>query len=448
MNNPRRDLTEGSIARNIWHLALPMMAGNVLQNAFSIVDMKFVGKLGPSAIAAVSMSGLVMGILFVVIIGIYMGTVALVSRFVGAKEHEKAEEVAVQSLILGAFCYAIIAVIGYLLAESILRALGAGEDVIKQGVGYIRITFVGSFTMILGVVLGSVLRAAGDAITPLKILIVSTVVNVILDPLLIFGYWGFPQLGVAGSAMATVIARAVSAFVLLWLFLSGRAIVKLRISALRVDFSMMWRIVKLGIFASVQGIMRSVSGIVLMPVIARYGTFAIAASGIGMRLQMVVMMPAFGLAGAVSTLVGQNLGAGKPERAERSAWITAGIGAAVMALLGIMFIVFPRSVIGFFNDNPEVLKIGAEYMYILAGTFGFIGLSIILGRALSGAGDTVSPMVITAIGFVGLRITLALLLSSAFGLKGVWFGIAISTVIQGLMVVFWFNTGRWKLKQV
>jgi putative MATE family efflux protein len=248
--------------------------------------------------------------------------------------------------------------------------------------------------------------------------------------------------------MATVIARGAGVLIYLWIFLSGRAIVKLRMSTPIVDFSMMWRIARLGIFASLQAILRSVSGVVLMPIVARYGTFAIAASGIGMRLQMIVMMPAFGLAGAVSTLVGQNLGAAKPERAERSAWITAGIGAAIMTFFGAAYIAFARDVIAFFNDDPEVIRIGVEYMYIIAGTLGFIGLSIILGRALNGAGDTVSPMVITAIGFIGLRISLAFLFSSSFGLRGIWSGVAVSTIIQGLMVVFWFNTGRWKLKQV
>lgn len=447
MNN-RRDLTEGSIVRNIWHLALPLMIGNVLQNAFSIVDMKFVGKLGKSAIAAVSISGIAMGILFVVIIGIYMGTIALVARFIGAKKPEEAEKVAMQSLILGGFCYAIIALGGYPLATSILRLFGAGDDVLAQGVGYIRVTFLGSFAMILSVVLGSVLRAAGDAITPLKILVASTIVNVILDPLLIFGIWKFPEYGVVGSALATVIARGVGAIILLWIFLSKRSIVRLKIGDPVIDFAMMWRIIRLGIFASIQAIMRSVSGAVLMPIVAAYGTSAIAAFGISMRLQMVIMMPAFGLASAVSTLVGQNLGAEKPERAERTAWITVGVGAGIMTLMGIACIVFSNFVIGFFSDDISVIEVGSQYMQIAAGTFGFIGISIIVGRALNGAGDTISPMVTTAIGFIGLRISLAILLSKTIGLNGVWFGLAISTVIQGSMISLWFRTGRWKSKQV
>ncbi len=448
MNKPRRDLTEGSIVRNIWYLALPAMLGSILQNAFSIVDMKFVGKLGPSALAAVGMSGLVLGMLFVAILGIYMGTIALVARFIGAKNQTEAENVAMQSLFLGLFCYVAIAAIGYPTAPTILKMLGAGEDIIKEGVPYIRILFLGSIMMIVGVVLSSVLRAAGDAITPLIILAVSTALNIALDPVLIFGWWGFPALGVAGSAWATVIARSVGTLVLLWLFLRGRAVINLRVKNAKVDFPLIWRIIRIGIFASIQGIMRTTSGIFLMPIVNNYGTSAMAAYTLGMRLRMVVMMPGFGLGSAVSTLVGQNLGAGKPERAERTAWITAGIGAALMTFFGIIFIVFSKNIIGFFSTDPDVMKTCVSYMNIIACTFGFIGLGIIFSRAFSGAGDTISPLVITAIGFVGLRISLSILLSSLIGLKGVWYGVTISTVVQGLMAAFWFNTGRWKSKQI
>ena len=302
--------------------------------------------------------------------------------------------------------------------------------------------------MILSIILNSVLRAAGDTITPLKILTVSTLLNICLDPLLIFGVWIFPRLGVAGSALATVIARGVGATILLWLFLRGRAIIQLRITNARIDFFTMRRIIRIGVFASLQGILRNLSGLILMRLVAIYGTFAVAAYVIGMRLRMIVMMPGFGLATSASTLVGQNLGANKPERAARTAWMTVGFGAAVMTFFGIVYIIFSKSIIGVFNKDPEVIKNGVAYLYVIAGTLGFIGLSIILGRALSGAGDTISPMVITAIGLLVFRIGLALLFSWKLGLIGIWLGIAASNIMQGSMVSFWFSTGRWKLKQI
>ena len=448
MRKPTRDLTEGGILRNIWHISLPIVVGNMLQNTFNIVDMIFVGKLGPAAIAAVGMSGVIMGTLYVAIFGIYMGTTAMVARFIGAKEKTKAENVAMQSVILGLFCYVFILIAGYTLAGPMLKGLGASEEVLTHGVGYIRVMFIGSIMMILSFILGSALRAAGDALTPMVILAISTVLNICLDPLLIFGLWGLPELGVAGSAVATVIARAIGVFILLWLFLNDKAIIRLRIANAKIDLPLMGRIMRIGVFASIQGILRNVSGLILTRIVATYGTFAVAAYVIGMRLQFIVLMPGFGLATAVATLVGQNLGAKKPERAARTAWITVGIGAGIMAFMGLIYIIFARDIISIFNDHPEVLKTGVVYLRILASTFGIIAFGIILGRALNGAGDTVSPMIITAIGLLGFRIGLSLILTQSLGLMGIWIGIASSSVIQGLMVTAWFSMGRWKLKKV
>ena len=448
MRKPTRDLTEGGILRNIWHISLPIVVGNMLQNTFNIVDMIFVGKLGPAAIAAVGMSGVIMGTLYVAIFGIYMGTTAMVARFIGAKEKTKAENVAMQSVILGLFCYVFILIAGYTLAGPMLKGLGASEEVLTHGVGYIRVMFIGSIMMILSFILGSALRAAGDALTPMVILAISTVLNICLDPLLIFGLWGLPELGVAGSAVATVIARAIGVFILLWLFLNDKAIIRLRIANAKIDLPLMGRIMRIGVFASIQGILRNVSGLILTRIVATYGTFAVAAYVVGMRLQFIVLMPGFGLATAVATLVGQNLGAKKPERAARTVWITVGIGAGIMAFMGLIYIIFARDIISIFNDHPEVLKTGVVYLRILASTFGIIAFGIILGRALNGAGDTVSPMIITAIGLLGFRIGLSLILTQSLGLMGIWIGIASSSVIQGLMVTAWFSMGRWKLKKV
>jgi putative MATE family efflux protein len=448
MRKPTRDLTEGSILRNIWHISLPIIVGNMLQNTFNIVDMIFVGKLGPAAIAAVGMSGVIMGTLQVAIFGINMGTTAMVARFIGAKEKTRAENVAMQSVILGLFCYVVILIAGYTLADPMLKGLGASDKVLIHGIKYIRVMFIGSIMMILSFILGSALRAAGDALTPMVILAISTVLNIGLDPLLIFGLWKFPELGVAGSAVATVIARAIGVFILLWLFLNDKAVIRLRIANAKIDLPLMGRIMRIGVFASIQGVLRNVSGLILTRIVATYGTFAVAAYVVGMRLQFIVLMPGFGLATAVATLVGQNLGAEKPERAARTAWITVGIGAGIMAFMGLIYITFARSIISIFNDHPEVLKVGVVYLRILASTFGIMAFGIILGRALNGAGDTVSPMIITAVGLLGFRIGLSLILTQSLELMGIWIGIASSSIIQGLMVTAWFSTGRWKLKKV
>ncbi|MBD3184637.1 MATE family efflux transporter [Candidatus Poribacteria bacterium] len=442
------NLTEGSIISSIWRLSLPIMIGNILQNLFSIVDMIFVGKLGPSAVAAVGMSGVILGMLYVVIFGIYTGNIALVSRFFGANQKEEAEHVAVQSLYLGVFFYAIVALIGYPSAKPLLELLGASDAVVDHGVSYIRAMFLGSFTMILSIIMASMFRAAGDARTPLIALVISTLINIGLDPLLIFGIWVFPDLGVAGSAWATVIARGLGVLLYLYFFFTKETIIDLRFDGEKPNLSTMGRIMKIGVFSSLQGILRNLSGLVLTRVVAIYGTFAIAAYVVVMRLQFVVLMVGFGLGTAVSTLVGQNLGADKPDRAARTAWIITGIGAAIMVFMGIVYIIFARSIIPIFNDHPEVLRIGTVYLRIAAVAFGFIALAIILGRALNGAGDTLSPMIMTAIGLLAFRIGLSLLLAQRYELMGIWLGIAISSIIQGLMTAGWFSIGRWKHKKV
>lgn len=448
MRTPSRDLTEGSIVKNIWYLSLPMMIGNLLQDTFTIVDMIFVGKLGPSALAAVGMSGTIMGMLFTFIFGIYMGTIATVARFIGAKDTKSAENVAMQSLIMGVFCYAVLASLGYIFSPFMLKILGAAPEVVQQGVPYMRISFVGSITMILSVIFSAILNAAGDAILPMKIMAVATVLNIALDPIMIFGWLGFPKLGAAGSALATVTARGVGVIILLPIITSGKAIINLRFSNLKIDFPLMWRVVRVGVFSSIQSVIRNLSYLILTRIVAVYGTFAVAAYVIGMRLRMVVLMPGFGLGNAVSTLVGQNLGANKPERAERSAWITVGFAAGVMSFIGLIYIVFAKPITAAFNDHPEVLQMGVTQQYLNAWSFGFVGLAIVIGRAFNGAGDTISPMIMTAISLIIFQLGIAILLSKVMGVSGIWLGITAANIIQAAMMAAWFKTGRWKLKKI
>jgi putative MATE family efflux protein len=329
-----------------------------------------------------------------------------------------------------------------------LEILGAEKDVIMQGTAYMKISFLGSFTMILSVILSAVLNAAGDAVTPMKILAVSTVANIVLDPLMIYGLLGFPRLGVAGSALATVTARGIGVVLLLWIFLKGHSVIHLKFANVKIDLSIMKRIIRIGIFSSLQAIVRNSSALILTRIVAIYGTFAVAAYVICTRLRMIVLMPGFGLANAVSTLVGQNLGANKPERAERIAWITVGVASAIMTFIGIMYTVFARTSIAIFNAHPEVIEIGVYQQYITAGAFGVVGVSIVLGRAFNGAGDTLSPMIITSVTLLIFQIGLSLLLSWKLGLIGIWFGITASNIIQAVIMSLWFNTGRWKSKRV
>ncbi|HIE26405.1 TPA: MATE family efflux transporter, partial [Candidatus Poribacteria bacterium] len=376
-------------------------------------------------------------------------------------KHDAAEHVAMQSLILGIFCSVGLAVAGYPLAEPVIRLLGAKGNVIPLGTSYFRIMLLGSFTMFLSYTLSSALRGAGNAITPMIIFAFSTALNIILDPLLIFGLWIFPKLGVAGSALATIIARGLGLAVFLWGFFSGRFVLRLKLSDTKFDFDIMKRIIRIGTFGSIQAILRNISGLILMRIVAFYDKLqlsempaataempAVAAYTIGMRLRMIVMMPGFGVANAVAPLVGQNLGADKPKRAERSVWVGVAFGAGIMAFIGIIYIVFANLIMRAFSQNPEVINIGVVYVRIQAITYGFIGLSIILGRGFSGAGDTLPPMVFTGISLLGFAIPTVIVMANWLGIIGIWIGIAASNVVQATMMACWFLRGKWKQKEV
>ncbi len=442
------ELTEGSIVKNVWYLTLPMMVGILLHNTFNIVDMIFVGRLGPAAIAAVSINGILLGVIWTLIMGISVGTVAMVARSVGARRFEEADNIAMQSLFMAILGSIPIAVVGFFLAEPILKILGARTEVLSPGISYLRIISLGSITMFLPFITSSALRGAGDAYTPMKILGFATILNIALDPVFIFGLFGFPRWGVAGSALATVLSRAVGALILLYILFRGHSVVHLGLEKARLNLEMMWRIAKIGIFGSLQMVMLNISNLVLMRIVAIYGTFAIAAYGIGMRVVFIVIMPGFGLAQSAATLVGQNLGAEKPARAEKSAWIAAGFYEIIMVGSAVFLIICARNIVSVFNLNPEIVKIGSSYIRFISLTFFFMALSIVLSRAMNGAGDTLSPMVITAISVFVLRIPLVLFLAKGLATNGIWMGTAISNVAQGLIITFWFTRGRWKGKAI
>jgi len=448
MRRDRPDLTQGRVLGNIWYLALPMMLTNLLQDAFNLVDMYFVGKLSPSAIAAVSMSGIILGLIMTAVMGISLGTIALVSRAIGEKDIEKANGVVGQSLLLGLFITIIVTIIGYLFAAPMLGALGAAEEVVIQGTSYIRITCLGSITIFLTILLFSALRGAGDPITPMIVLVISTVLNIILDPIMIFGLLGFPRLEVGGSALATIISRAVALIIVLWALIKDKSIIKLRAKDLHPNFKTQGKIVKIGIFASFESVIIHLSGLLLMVFVAAWGTNTVAAYGIGMRLNMAVMIPVFGLGFASATLVGQNLGAKKEYRAEKSGWLCALIGIIIMGSLSAFFFLFPRQVIGFFSDELEVISIGEQFIRWVAPTLAFIAIAITIGRSLGGAGDTFHPMIITTIALLIMRVSLAGWLPKQFGLIGIWIALASTNIIHGALMALWFKVGRWKQKTI
>ena len=444
----KRDLTQGSIPKMLMGLALPMIASHTLQDAFSFVDMLFVSRLGSEAIAAVAISGNLLRLISVIALGVSTGTVIIIAQFLGAKKTAEAIDVAMQAIILALGCALVVAAVGCLLARPGLKLMGAEAIVVQLGTPYLRAMFVGTIAMFLSMTLGSIYRASGDTLTPMLVLVFSTCLNIVVDPMLIFGLWIFPRLGVVGSAYATILGRTVGVVVLGWLCFSARGPLALRNANRQIDLSVMRGILKLGIFSSMQGLLRHSSRVVFVRVVNLYGTHAMAAYAICMRLRIFVMHPGFGIANAVGPMVGQNLGADQISRAERSVRIGIVIVVIVMSVIGSAFLIAPAWFLGWFSKEAEVLKMGSSYLRYLSVTFGFIGLSLVFGRALNGAGDTVSPMTITGICQLGVGLILVLALSHVLGVTGVWVGIATANVIQGLAMWLWFRRGAWKMRSL
>ncbi|MFH1541737.1 MAG: MATE family efflux transporter [bacterium] len=441
-----RDFTTIAISKGIWILAIPMIVSHLLQAAYNLIDMIWVGRLGAEALAAVSMSGQILMVTLFVMIGIGIGTTALIARSFGAKNFSETNNIAVQSIIMGLSFALVFGLIGYFFSPAMLKGLGAGPEILTLGVGYMQILFGGIFLMFAMYFVSAILQGAGDAATPMLIMGFSVVLNAILDPFLIFGWGPFPQMGVSGAAVATVLSEAVGSIIAIEVMLRGRSRLHLKLPDLRIDLKVMWRILKVGIPASAQMILRGFMGIVLITVVASFGTAAIAAYGVGMRLMMLAMMPGFAFGAAAGTMVGQNLGAKKPERAVKAAWTTVGFYSIFMVGIAALFYYWAPNLMLVFNNNAQVVEIGSQFLRIISFGMIFVSVGLILGRAVSGAGDTLPPAIFTFVALWVVQIPLAIYLSryTSLGLSGVWWSILIAQLILVTQNTVYFVMGKWK----
>jgi putative MATE family efflux protein len=443
-------LTEGSLLKSLHRLAMPMLISAVLSNLQSVINLFWVGHLGANAIAAVAVGGTILMLLYPALMGLSTGTVALVSRAIGGGQHANASAAAGQSLLLALIFGGLSGAIGWHYADTFARLLGVEEAVLPDAEAYLRINMVFSFTLYLQVIGAAALQGAGDARTPMWAGITENILNIVLDPLLIYGLGGFPRLGVAGAAWASMLSQTVAAAMVVRGLFAERAAVRIGWNEWRPNLKLAWRILRIGLPGSGQMLTRSLMGAVLMRIVASCGTAAVAAYGTGLRIHMIVLMPIFALGGAAATLVGQNLGAGKPDRARHAAWLAAGMGALflVVAICGMVF--FAPQLMRFFNNDPVVIQIGVTYLRVVSPFYIFAAFGIILGRGLNGAGDTLGPMVCTILALWGLQVPLAIGLAKIFtpATNGIWWAISIAGLAHGLLITAWFQIGRWKNRKI
>ncbi|MHC4504100.1 MAG: MATE family efflux transporter [Planctomycetota bacterium] len=442
----QRDLTTGPITSAILALALPTIVADLARTTMSLVDAFWVAKLGKESIAAVGVAGHTMFLIFTVFIGLRAAAMAMVSRAVGAGDYDRANHIAAQSLLLTFVFSLAVGLLGFIMAPHFFELLGTEAEVVELGAGYLRVNMLGALPMLSLFVGSGILRGAGDAMTPLVIGLISAFINLVLDPVLIFT----AGMGVNGAALASVIAHTVAFIIGITILTRGRLRVRLRIRDFRPDARAIWQAAAVGLPASVRMSLRALMGLFILWIITGFGTAVVAAQALCIRIHHVAFMPTFGLGAASAALVGQNLGAGKPDRAQRSALVTAGFAVLVMGSLAALFAAFPTEIVGVFTDQPEVVGAAHSLLRITAPGLVFAAIGIVLSNAVSGAGDTIPPMIFTIIGLWAVQVPLAKYLSTIprLGVTGVWWANVIAGAALAVMTATYFFTGRWKRKKV
>jgi len=444
----RNVITEGSIWRAIKILALPSMAGLLIEDIFNLTDMYFVSYLGADAVAAVSMGGIITGLLIGGSGGLAAGTVALVSRYVGEGKLKDANRIAAQSVVLSIILFFAIGVPCFFLSEKMLIALGAEEAVIAQGEGYLNVIFGGSITIFLTAFLSASLRGAGDATTPMIGLGIGVVANMFLDPIMIHGWFGFPAMGVTGSAVATILTRFIAISIMVYVMLRNKTVLRLKKENFRVDKKALRRIVRIGTPSSVNSTLIHASLIFVVSVVAGFGTSAVAAYGVGIRMNQFITLPTLGFGFASAAIVGQNLGAGKPERSSKGGWLLTMISAMFALPIATLFFIFPGKIMGVFLSDNNAINVGTSLMRIRSPTMPFLAMGNNLTQAINGSGDTFHPLMFTIVSLVITRMSLVYYLPHLLGLNGIWIGMAVSNMLMAALNIAWFRMGRWKRVKV
>lgn len=444
------DYTQGSMGRAIFLLAVPMMLEMVLESIFAVVDVYFVSSLGASAVASVGLTESVLTVVYAIAIGFSMGTTALVSRRIGEKNRESAADTAVQAILVALAASLVISIAGVVFAKDILWLMGADAWSIEHGYRYTVWMLGGNAVIMLIFTINAIFRGAGDAAIAMRVLWLSNGINIVLDPALIFGWGPFPAMGVEGAAIATNVGRGIGVLAQLWVLFHGAKHIRVLVSQIRLNVAVMSALVRTSLGGIGQFIIATASWIFLVRIISEFGSEAVAGYTIAIRTFVVTFLPAWGMSNAVATLVGQNLGADQPDRAERSVWMTALACMGFMAVVSIVYLVFNRELIRFFTDDPLVIASGTECLRVVAYGYILYGLGMVMTNAFNGAGDTMTPTKINLLCFWVIEIPLAYVLAIQVGLgqPGVFWSIVVAESLVGVIGLVMFRRGTWKAVRV
>jgi len=445
-----QDFTDGSLRRAIVLLAIPMVLEMVMESLFAIVDVFWVARLGADAMATVGLTESVIMLVYCGAMGLSMAATAMVARRIGEKDNAGAAVAAVQALFVGIVASVIIAVAGGLSAPKLLAIMGASPEVIAIGGHYAAVMMGSSVSIVLLFLNNGVFRGAGDAAIAMRVLWLSNFINLVLDPCFIFGLGPFPELGVTGAAVSTTIGRTIGVVYQLWVLFAGSGRVHILTSQLHANWDVMRRLVRVAINGMFQYGVGQISWMVLVRIVSSFGSVAVAGYTVAIRIMLFVILPSWGLSSAAATLVGQNLGAAKPDRAERSVWLTGFYNMLFLGAVAVMFIVFPEPIIRIFTDDPAVIPIGVACLRIVSyGNLGY-AYAMVMVQSFNGAGDTFTPTVINLFGYWLFQIPIAYMLAfhTSLAANGVFGAIPLAETLIAIVGVILFRRGRWKQKRI
>ncbi len=444
------DYTQGSIGRVTLLLAIPMILEMAMESVFAIVDIFFVSGLGTDAVATVGLTEAVITLLYAIAIGLSMGATAMVARRIGEKNPEAAAISAGQVIWLGVFVSVIVGLIGIFFARDILLLMGAEESVIETGETYTRIMFGACFSIVFLFLINAIFRGAGDASIAMRALTLANGINIILDPCLIYGYGPFPALGVTGAAVATNIGRTIGVLYGAYFLLSKHGRIQLHVDDMRLRLGIVWSLVRISLGGIAQFLVATASWVFLMSIVSSFGSQAVAGYTIAVRIVMFSILPAWGLSNATATLVGQNLGADLPDRAEKTTWKIAQYNAGYMAIAAVILLLFIRPVAEFFSEDADVLDYAMQCLSIFA--YGYVGwgFGMAVIQAFNGAGDTMTPTWINVLCFWIVQVPMAYILALTLGLGpvGVFWAVFVADNLSCVVGVLVFRRGKWKTRTV
>jgi putative MATE family efflux protein len=446
-----QNFTEGSINRAIFLLSVPMILEMLMEAVFAVVDVYFVSKLHDNdAVATIGLTESVLTLVYSLAIGLSMGATALVARRVGEKDHDSASVAAVQALFLGVVISLMISVVGIFFSKDILHLMGANKNIIDNNSSYTRWMLTGNISIVMLFLINGIFRGAGDASLAMRSLWLANIINIICDPIFIFGFGPVPAFGIEGASISTNIGRATGMLFQLYHLFKGNGLIKIHSENFKIRWDVIIKLLKVSVGGTSQFLIGSASWIFLMRIISTFGSAALAGYTIAVRVIIFALLPAWGMANASATLVGQNLGAQQPDRAEKSVWRAGFFNLMFLGCVTVLFIFLARPILGFFQPEEEVLNNGVQCLQIVCMGYVFYSYGMVISQSFNGAGDTKTPTILNVIGFWVIQIPLAYVMAKyfAWGPTGVYYAIVTAETAMAIAGIIIFKRGKWKTVKI